>query len=247
VKTLALRIDDIGASTKEYEVYSKKWFGLGNFLFLKNMSYFRAWAKYREMTADEWYKVFELLEKYNAKLTVGVTASWVNYDGSSIHFNDKFPDEAKALKFGLNKGLIEIANHGLTHCVTKNNLFRPKLLSSNRRYHREFWNWLGRDMHFEHVRKSQEILQDFFEISIQTLIPPGNVYCDFTIEAAKKYGIKCINCQTPDQVIDEVVILSNDKIYAFHDKEIVENGIAWFEDVLRKNKEYRCVFVGELN
>jgi hypothetical protein len=246
-KKIALRIDDIGASTKEFEVYSKKWFGLGNFLFLKYMPYFKAWAKYREMSADEWYTVFELLKKYNAKLTVGVTATWVNYDGSSTNFSDKFPEEAKALKCGVNMGLIEVANHGLTHCVVKDNLFRPRLFSSNRKYHREFWSWLRMETHFEHIKKSQEILQGFFKVDVVTLIPPGNVYCNFTIEAAKKYGIKYINCQTPSQIIDKVSILSNDNVYAFHDKEIVQEGLNWFEGVLKKYQSYQHVFVKELN
>jgi peptidoglycan/xylan/chitin deacetylase (PgdA/CDA1 family) len=247
MKKIALRIDDIGASTKEYEVYSKKWFGLGNFLFLKYMDYFKAWAKYREMNADEWYKVFDLLKKYNAKLTVGVTATWVNYDGSSIYFNDQFPEEAEALRHGVSMGLIEIANHGLTHCVVKDNLFRPKLFSSNRTYHREFWEWLGEDLHHRHIKESQNILQRFFDVDVVTLIPPGNVYCDYTVGAAKKYGIKHINCQTDDSKEGNINIISNSNIYAFHDKEIVEEGIDWLEGVLKKYQSHRHVFVRELS
>ena len=247
MKKIALRIDDIGASTKEYEIYSKKWFGIGNFLFLKYLSYFKAWARYREMSADEWYKVFELLKKYNAKLTVGVTASWVNYDGSSVIFNEKFPDEAEALKYGLKEGLIEIANHGLTHCVVKDNLFRPKLFTSNRTYHREFWEWLGEDTHFKHIEKSQEILQNYFKINVETLIPPGNVFCDYTVKAVKEHKIKNINCQTKDSKIDGVNIISNEYVFAFHDKEIVEDGLEWFENILVKYKDYEHTFVKDLD
>lgn len=246
MKKIALRIDDIGASSKEFEVYSKRWFGLGNMLFLKNLDYFKAWAKYREMEAKEWYKVIELLKKYNAKLTVGITATWVNFDGSCIEFDKKFPEEAKALKYGLEEGVLEIANHGLTHCVLKNNLFRPKLFTSNRTYHREFWEWLGKDLHFEHIKKAQEILQNYFSTKITTLIPPGNVYCDYTIEAAKEYGIKIINCKTIDKSIDKIEIVSNDKIFAFHDKEIIEFGVDWFENILKKYKDYQFKFVREL-
>jgi len=244
---IALRIDDIGASTKEYEIYSKKWFGAGNFLFLKYMNYFKAWARYREMGADEWYKVFDLLRKYDSKLTVGITATWVNYDGTSVCFNDKFPDEANALKYGVQQGLIEIANHGLTHCVVKDNLFRPKLFSSNRNYHREFWEWLGEDLHYNHIKESQDILQEFFDIDVITLIPPGNVYCDFTVGAAKKYGIKYINCQTNDDKKNGINIISNNNVYAFHDKEIVEEGLEWFESILRRYQFHQHVFVRELS
>jgi hypothetical protein len=246
MKRIALRIDDIGASSKEYEIYSKKWFGMGNFLFLKYLDYFKAWARYREMTTDEWYKVFKLLKKYNAKLTVGITASWINYDGSSIIFNEKFPEEAKALKYGMEQGVIEIANHGLTHCVLKDNLFRPKLITSNRTYHREFWEWLGKDLHFEHIEKSQKILTDYFKIDIETLIPPGNVFCDYTIEASKKFNIKYINCQTKDREVDNIKIISNDNVFAFHDKEIVEDGLKWLEDVLKKYQGYEHTFIRDL-
>ena len=247
MKKIALRIDDIGASTKEYEIYSKKWFGLGNFLFLKYMNYFKAWAKYREMNADEWHKVFDLLEKYNAKLTVGVTATWVNYDGTSVVFNKKFPEEAKALKHGMEEGLIEIANHGLTHCVVKDNLFRPKLFSSNRTYHREFWEWLGEDLHYNHIKESQDILQEFFDTDVVTLIPPGNVYCDFTVDAAKKYGIKHINCQTHDAKQNSINIISNNNVFAFHDKEIVEEGLDWLEEIFKKYQSHEYLFVNELH
>ncbi len=247
MKKIALRIDDIGASTKEYEIYSKKWFGLGNFLFLKYLNYFKAWAKYREMTADEWYTIFKLLKKYNSKLTVGITATWVNYDGSSVTFNEKFPEEAEALKCGMKQGLIEIANHGLTHCVVKNNLFRPKLFYSNRTYHREFWEWLGEDLHYKHIKKSQNILKNYFGINIVTLIPPGNVFCDYTIKAARKYNIRYINCQTLSHDYNDIKIISNDNVYAFHDKEIVEQGIDWFEGILNQYQNYQFCFVKELN
>ena len=48
----ALRIDDIGSSTKKFEVYSKK--KLGNFLFLKYLKGFKAWGTSREMSVEEW-------------------------------------------------------------------------------------------------------------------------------------------------------------------------------------------------
>jgi hypothetical protein len=77
-----LRIDDIGASTKQFEVYSKRRFG--NFLFLKYLPWFKAWGPYQEMSADEWQQVLDLLTKCPAKLTVGVTASWVEKDGEKV-------------------------------------------------------------------------------------------------------------------------------------------------------------------
>jgi len=126
-----LRIDDIGASTKRYEVYSKKMFG--NFLFLKYLPGFKAWGPYDEMDDAQWQKVLDLLIKYSAKLTVGITASWVDRDGDLVPFPEKFPVQAGVIKQGWKEGLLEIASHGLTHCVLGKHL--PRFFSSNRKYH----------------------------------------------------------------------------------------------------------------
>src|SRR3989442_5561 len=56
----ALRLDDVGASSKRYEVYSTRSWGLGrlrisgNWLFLKYLPGVKRWAPYRELTAAEW-------------------------------------------------------------------------------------------------------------------------------------------------------------------------------------------------
>ncbi len=243
---IALRMDDVGASSKQYEIYSKKLFGMGNFLFLKRLKWLKAWGVYREMTEQEWIKVFDLLDKYKAKLTVGITACWVEYDGTLTSFPKKYPEEARLLKYGHDKGFIEIANHGLTHCVLKNNLFLPRLFCSNRTYHREFWDWLDQDTHTRHVRKSQEILQSYFGGKITTLIPPGNVYSEKTIFAAKEQGIRLINCNTDDLQYDSLRVVGNTNVLAFHDREIVEFGVAWLNSLLEKYKNHQFVFVRDL-
>ena len=101
------------------------------------------------MTVEIWDQVMDILKKTNACLTVGITAAWVNKDNSIVPFPEKFPEEAKILKAGLNEGLVEIANHGLTHCVVGKHL--PKMFFSNRKYHREYWDWISRDIHFDHI------------------------------------------------------------------------------------------------
>ena len=93
----------------------------------------------------------------------------------------------------------------------------------------------------------EDILQEFFDVDVITLIPPGNVYCEYTVDAAQKYGIKYINCQTDDSVMHDVKIMSNNNVFAFHDKEIVEEGLDWFEDKLKLYKKSNYVFVKELN
>ena len=77
-KSISLRMDDVGASSKLYEQYSKKLYGLANISFLKRLPYFKAWGPYPELTAFDWSVIANILETYNAKLTVGITASWVS-------------------------------------------------------------------------------------------------------------------------------------------------------------------------
>ena len=93
-------MDDVGASTKHFEVYSKIPFG--NFLFLKYLPFFRAWGVYREIDSELWSEIFDFLVKENAKLSIAITASWVEKDGRLVPFPEKFPKESKLIKDQLN-------------------------------------------------------------------------------------------------------------------------------------------------
>lgn len=240
---IALRIDDIGASTKKFEVYSK--ISIGNFLFLKYLKPFKAWAPYSEMSPKQWEQVLELINDFNAKLTVGVTAAWVDKDGCIVPFPEIFPEQAELLrKARLNK-LVEIASHGFTHCVVGKHL--PRLFSSNRKYHREFWDWIPREIHFEHMEKSQSIFQQWLGEFPTTLIPPGNVYSIDTLEAAEENGIKRINSYIDHGVESSVRIISNEQIDAFHDREIVLEGVGWLEQKLNSyNSDTNYSFIKNL-
>ncbi len=255
MKTIALRIDDIGASTKRFEVYSKRKFG--NFLFLKYLNGFKAWGPYREMIVSEWIEIFNILRECSAKLTVGITAAWVERNGDYIPFPEKYPDEADVLKDGLDEGLLEIANHGLTHCVVRKHL--PRAFSSNRQYHREFLKLLPREIHFDHLEQSQKILQDYFGTRITTLIPPGNVFTNDTVEAAYSYGIKRINyANRKNSFLRENIKIINgqvtynkniplENVIRFHDREIVMGGVDWLKRKLEAIPEdTEFVFVKNL-
>ena len=54
-------MDDVGASSKKYEVYSKLLFG--NFLFLKYIPPFKAMGPYNELTVDNWDEIISILDK----------------------------------------------------------------------------------------------------------------------------------------------------------------------------------------
>ena len=245
---ICLRMDDVGASSKYFEIYSKLPLGVGNILFLKYLPFIKAWGRYDEMAVGDWIDIIELLIHYNAKLTVGITASWVNKNGELIPFYDKFPQQLEQIKIGLDLGVLEIANHGLTHCVIQRKLFLPKLFSSNRKYHREFWDWIPKDIHFEHIEKSQQILQHSFKILPKVFIPPGNVFCKHTLDAAIKYGIKYVNCNTASKSYKSLRIISNENVKAFHDKEIVEQSPGFLGKLLSDYNSFPSTykFVSEL-
>lgn len=243
---IAFRIDDIGASTKVYEQYSKRWMGLGNFLFLKRMPYFRAWGPYDEMQKSQWHEVFRVLKKYNGKLTVAVTAAWVESDGSLTPYPQKWPEAFSTLKLGVEQGLIEIACHGLTHCVLQNKAFLPKLFSSNRTFHREFWDWLPDEVHENHIKRAKKILDDAFGVNVTTLVPPGNVFSEKTIRAAKLSGFRLINCMTNNSKKNGLLIQDNENVLAFHDRELVLYGVSWLEDRLKAHSGKEFIFVKDL-
>ena len=252
-QTIAFRLDDPGASSKRFEVYSDRHWNIkginisANWLFLKYMEPFKKWGPYREMMGREWLEVFDILQRYDAKMTVAVTASWAADKDRLIPFDQRFPDEAATLKEGMQQGLIEIANHGLTHCVLQDNLFKPRLFEGNRQYHREFWDWLPIEMHEEHIQRSQEILQNFFGTDIVTFVPPGNVYTEATLEIAERHGLRFLSCQTEPNSSESLLVLGNENTIPFHDRELVLHGIIWLEKLLIKHSGYNSCFVRELS
>jgi peptidoglycan/xylan/chitin deacetylase (PgdA/CDA1 family) len=230
---LALRIDDIGASSKHHLYYAKRWYvNIGP---LRDRRLFGHWAPYREMTPADWHQIYKILERFSAKLTVGITATWAEHDGTLVPFPDKFPDEAEAIGEGLAKGYLEIANHGLTHCVLDDRKYRRKpLYGTNRPYHRELWDYVTAQDQLDHLRRAQAILTGYFRTKITTLVPPGNVYAVQTLEACRALGLTTVNCERPQITLgDTPRVIGDDQVIPFHDREIVVLGTRWLEDKLR--------------
>jgi peptidoglycan/xylan/chitin deacetylase (PgdA/CDA1 family) len=254
MKSIALRLDDPGASSKEYELYGKDYVRVGslrapmpslmtNFLFLKRFPLWTGWAPYPELTADQWHALFEGLSDFDAKLTVAVTASWVERDGRLTPFPSKYPAAAAALKQGVMNGLIEVANHGLTHCIPGRHL--PALFSSNRRYHREFTELLPPEQHFGNLKTAQSILQDWLGERVVTLVPPGNAFTPDTLSAARELGFEVVNCKTITRVEHGLLILGNEDVLDFHDRDIAAGGTFWLKNRLFAD-DVRYIFVKEL-
>ena len=241
---LVLRMDDVGASSKKFNVYSKS--RIGNFLFLKRIKPFKAWGPYDEISTEQWKKIIDLLYINNFKLTIAVTATWVDEKNNLIPFPEKFPQQANLLKEAFKNKIIEIANHGLTHCVVGKHL--PRYFSSVRKYHREFWDWIPVDMHKTHLEKSSKILNEWLGSKIDIFVPPGNVYAEYTIDSLNELNFSRINSSKKlDCSYKNLKLIDEKNVFAFHDKEISTLGVDWFETILKKFKtNYTASFLKEL-
>jgi peptidoglycan/xylan/chitin deacetylase (PgdA/CDA1 family) len=239
---VALRLDDVGAASKAWEVYGLTRLVVGrwsmpfpgNLLFLKYLPPIKRWGPYRELGASDWDAIFAALHAAGARLTVAVTAGWVENDGSVTPYPRKFADAARALREGVRRGLVEIANHGYTHCVLEGGVYRPRWLSGNRRYHREFLDSVPAERHQEHVRRAQDILQSFFETAIVTFVPPGNAFTRATLTAAAAAGLRYVSCRDAGRFGADlgIVPVDDDAVRAIHDRDVVRGGPSWLGRLL---------------
>jgi len=240
---MIIRIDDIGASTKKFNQHGKKlfkwkdfpvfYFPLANFWFFKRIWPFKEWAPYGELTKGEWEVLLKIFKESNMKPIIAITACWVDEKNNLIPFPEKFPEEADILKRAFKNDEIIIANHGLTHCVVGKHL--PNFWKSNRQFHREFWPYLDEKIHNEHIMKSQEILEKYFEKPIEVFVPPGNVWSKKTYEALKETNIKKV--MSKNYMLDsnekmETIDFIDDKkdFFNLHDMELKVYGPKWLKE-----------------
>lgn len=244
--TPTFRIDDIGASTKHFNQHGKKhiklfgkipcYFPFANVWLFKRIEPFRGWAVYDEVTAAEWSEFLDIFAQHEIVPIIAVTAAWVEKDGTLTPFPKKFPEEAALLKEAYRNNKIVIANHGLTHCVVGKHL--PRFWSSNRKYQREFLPELSQEIHREHIVRSQEILESYFQKPIEILVPPGNLWSIKTYRALKGTSITKIMCNrymrdsdTPVQGID--FIPDTKEMVVFHDRELKLYGTMWLREKIK--------------
>jgi peptidoglycan/xylan/chitin deacetylase (PgdA/CDA1 family) len=254
--TRALRLDDVGAASKRHEVYGMTRIRLGglalpfpgNFLFLKYVPPVKRWGPYRELRPAEWERILEALEATGARMSVGVTAGWVESDGRVVPFPAKFPDVAALIRCGVDRGLLEVANHGYTHCVLEDHRFRPRLFSGNRAEHREFHAWLPAAVHRDHVERAQGILQGFLGSPVVTFVPPGNVFTRDTLIAAAAAGLRYVSCLEPERwgPVDGLVWVGGSDVVAIHDRDLVVRGLGVLDDLLEAGRPRPFVTVREM-
>jgi peptidoglycan/xylan/chitin deacetylase (PgdA/CDA1 family) len=253
---VALRLDDVGAASKQHEVYGLTRVRVGraalpfpgNLLFLKYLPPIKRWGPYPEIAAAQWELILAALARAGARMTVAVTAGWVERDGAIVPFPRKFPDAARVLREGADRGLLEVANHGYTHCVVKDGLFRPRLFSGNRMYHREFYDWLPERTHREHLGRAQDILCSWIGASVETFVPPGNVLSPKAVAIAPSVGIRYISRTggAPAGGDHGVTFVDESRIRAFHDRDLIRGGLEDLDRRIAAEHGARLVTVGEL-
>jgi hypothetical protein len=232
---IALTIDDVGASSKHFEVYGLTRLPLGrlkipfpgNFLFLKYMPPIKRWGPYRELEASEWDRILSLLETGGSRLTVAITAGWVEANGRIVPFPHKYPEAAAVIREGVARGLLEIANHGYTHCVVTDRAFRPRMVRGNRPFHREFLPDVPESAQRHHLRAAQAILQDFFGVPVVTFVPPGNAFTAVTVALAVEHGLRYLSCRDAARFgpIPGMTYVNGPLVRSLHDRDLVLGGI----------------------
>jgi len=230
---MQLRIDDIWASTKQFNQHAKIIYRyrsipffvnpIANLGFIKRIKPFAKRAKYDELTLDERKDILWILRKKKIIPIIWITATRINKESEAIPFYIKFKEQAELLKDAFQKWEIIIANHGLTHCVVGKQL--PKFRWSNQRYHREFRPYLDQDIHNKHIIQSQMILEKYFKKNITIFIPPGNVRSYKTYKALQRTNIKTVISKNYmldyNEVMTDIKFL-RDKIWFIniHDREL---------------------------
>jgi hypothetical protein len=211
---------------------------LANFWFFKRTRPFKKWGPYEELTSDEWQTFLDIFKKNDIVPIIAVTACWVDEKNNLIPFPEKFPQEAAILKKAFLSDEIIIANHGLTHCIVGKHL--PRLFSSNRQFHREFWPYLKQAWHTEHIRKSQNILENYFGRPIEIFVPPGNVWSKKTYQAMKNTSLKKVISNKYmldyDEPMDGIEFIDDKDYLNFHDRELKLFGIPWLLNKIKETK-----------
>jgi len=128
-----LRLDDLGASSKQYEWWSRhRW---ANVWPLHHRRLFGACGPYRELTAAELDRICDLAADHRAPLMLAITACWVEADGTLTPYGAKFPAHVAVIQRWADRRIVTVAAHGMTHCVPGRH--RPRWIGSNRPWHRE--------------------------------------------------------------------------------------------------------------
>jgi peptidoglycan/xylan/chitin deacetylase (PgdA/CDA1 family) len=198
----SLRIDDLGSSSKRWERHRGKWF------------------PYREMLFDDLWDLHLWLRSTRSHATLAITACWVERDGALVPYARKWPMAAEGVRSLVAAGLVEIACHGLTHCIPGRHVPSWAPWRGNRPMHREFIAALPFAAQVEHLRRAKALLEDTFGVAVSTLVPPGNAISERLALTALDMGFERVTCRQPAGAL-WTWILDDTEQTVLHDRDLV--------------------------
>lgn len=160
-------------------------------------------------------KVLEIFKKYHVPQVVGVIPVRVRLDGDSQGSQPYYlvdnTEMFTLLKQCQQEGLIEIAQHGYTH--ETNYLNRQRFRES------EFQGLPYEEQH-KRITQGKHLLEQWFGVSINTLIMPWNRYDAETVWAAETAGIKILLGERMDDVPISVLTKESAPLLLVHTIEL---------------------------
>lgn len=200
----ALRIDDLGASSKAYEQWSRtRWANIGPF---KRWRPWKAMGPYREMDGKEIDSLAWRLAEYHSRATLAITATWRDPHKGLIPYREKFPHQAEVIRHWVDRDVFEIAMHGYTHTNLAVD-HRPRFWSGNRAAHREFVE-ASFPANDTRLYCMTELFYQWLGCRPTILVPPGFVFPYDTFKNV--YGLRIWRKEWDVNVL------------ALHDRDLVE-------------------------
>ena len=127
--------------------------------------------------------LFLIFQKYKIPITIGV----IPFKENNFQIKDQkhlnisnIPDKKKILVNGIDKKLIEIAQHGHSH------------FNYQKKPNAEFTG-ITLETQEKLISEGKFIIEKFFNLELQTFIPPWNRYNKDTLELIEKYNFKNIS------------------------------------------------------
>jgi len=101
-------------------------------------------------------------------------------------------------------------------------------------------------VHKTHILKAMDILIFYFNVDIETFVPPGDIWCEITEKYASQAGLKFLNSYKARFLTrrksNGLIYIGDENVICFHDKDIVEKGFGWLEHKILKVKEKNLAF-----
>lgn len=124
-------------------------------------------------------KIIPIFNKYHIKLTIATVPKGFN---DQITGGMVTPDDISFLKYYIDKGIVEIAQHGYSH----NSNYSSRSIVS------EFYGMNLERQRFD-ILNGKCILENIFATKISTFVPPWNSYDNNTVNIIVASGFTCLS------------------------------------------------------